>query len=109
MRLDVPKPGQEAIEAWDKAIKEIPSFVDTGDVEFEAPTEMLCLTATTLAAQLRDAGYTAPRIVPGGEGDICFEWHVSTKCVLVNLLVSNVIETTVFENCKLVSRGYSPV
>jgi hypothetical protein len=106
--LNVPKPGQEAIDAWNLVIKQIASFVDTGDAEFVAPTEMACLTAVTLAAQLRDAGYAPARVVPGGEGDICFEWHVGTKCVLVELLASNVIETMVFENCKMVSRGYSP-
>ncbi len=109
LNLDVPRPGQEAIDAWNLVIKQIASFVDTGDAEFVAPTEMICLTAVTLAAQLRDAGYASARVCPGGDGDICFEWYIGTKTVLVELLASNVIEIMVFENCKMVSRGYSPV
>lgn len=109
LNLDVPKPGQEAIDAWNLEISEISSFTSIGDVEFEAPTEMLCLTAVTLAVQLRDAGYAPARIVPDGDGGVSFEWHIGTKCVLVNLLRSNEIETLMFENCKLVSRGYLSV
>lgn len=69
------------------------------------PSEEIVRQACRLAMQLRDEGVPGPlRVVPDGEGGICFERRAEPYFQTLSIRQDGTIEMLTFKDCQLQSR-----
>jgi hypothetical protein len=75
------------------------------DTDFDSPSDQVIAAACQFAQNFRDNGLPSPtRVVPDGDGGICFEWCAG--CLSVSLEISETlsVEMLQFRNNRLIDR-----
>jgi len=103
-------PVQNSRQAWDEFIDRV--LVEWGrnpdaleDDDFLAPGLEIIDMACQVAIAFRDEGFPPPtRVVPDGEGGVCFERDADQVFESLRIYSDETIELLRFQDCRLIGR-----
>ena len=106
---DTGDPQRTDLEAWgavfDTFLKWGLDLDKLADEGAQPPSARTVALAAKLAGNLRENGVRVPEyVVPDGEGGVAFEWHVNSGTVLLELRPDDTLESSVFENHRIIDQ-----
>lgn len=94
-------------DGWNSALQKMATWIDNPDIagEMEAPSNALIDLAINIGRHMRGASCPAPAwVLPGGEGDIQFEWRSGADVVTLEMAADRTGQLIVFRDGRLAER-----